>query len=77
MISNNYDFMMFLYQNPEYLNYLRYHPKWYKILYYEHTYDEFIAIVKKELRLRITDKIEMFKRNINILASLGNLASKK
>lgn len=69
--------MNFLYQNPEYLNYLRYHPKWYKILYYEHNYDEFIAYVKKELRLRVTDKMEALKRNVNLLKTLSSYMDKK
>ncbi len=74
---NNYDFMMYLYQNPEYLNYLRYHPKWYKVLYYEGNYDEFLRYVKKELQLRLTDKMENFKRNLLMLQSLGSYLGKK
>lgn len=75
-MNNNYEFMNFLYQNQEYLNYLRLHPKWYKILYYEKNYDEFIALCKKELKLRLTDKLESLKRNINLLSSFGSYFDK-
>lgn len=71
-MDNNYEFMTYLYQNPDYLNYLRLHPKWYKILYYEKNYDQFLNVAKKELKLRITDKLESLKRNINLLSSLGS-----
>lgn len=70
-MDNNYEFMMYLYQNPDYLNYLRLHPKWYKILYYEKNFDDFLKIAKKELKLRITDKLESLKRNINLISTLG------
>ena len=68
-MDNNFLFMNYLYQNPEYLNYLRLHPKWYKILYYEKNYDDFLNVAKKELKLRITDKLESFKQNINLIST--------
>lgn len=68
---------MMLYNNQAYLNYLRYHPKWYKILYYEHNYNEFINVAKRELHLRVTDKLESFKRNLTLLKSLNSYLDKK
>ncbi len=32
------DYMNYLYEHLDLLMYLRYHPKWYKILYYEPSY---------------------------------------
>lgn len=70
------EFYSFLYNNLPYLNYLRYHPKWYKILYYEHNYTEFINTAKIELHDKLTDKLESVKRNINLLKSLSSYLDK-
>ena len=44
--------MNFFYDNPIYLEYLRYHPKWYKILHYDsNMLDAFIEEAKQELHL--------------------------
>lgn len=57
-----------IYQNEAYLNYLRYHPKWYMILeqnpYY---FKEFESEVKKELKITTYDKIENLKKQINFI----------
>lgn len=74
---NNKEFMSILYNNPSMLTYLRYHPKWYKILYYEGNYDEFISYAKKELGLRMVDKLESLKQNINLLKGLTSYLDKK
>ncbi|MBS1476510.1 MAG: hypothetical protein HP024_00980 [Acholeplasmatales bacterium] len=74
---NESEFYSFLYNNLGYLNYLRYHPKWYKILYYEHNYDAFIRVAKDELHDRLTDKLEGLKRNIALLKSLNSYFDKK
>lgn len=73
---DNYTFMNYLYQNPEMLNYLRYHPKWYKVLYYEGNYEQFIRFVKERLQLRLTDKMEKMKQNMILLQSLGSYLGK-
>ena len=75
-MNSYYEFMTYLYQNPDFLNYLRLHPKWYKILYYERNYDDFIKVVKEELKLRMTDKLESLKRNINLVSSLSSYLDK-
>lgn len=69
--------MTYLYDNQDLLNYLRYHPKWYKVLYYENNYNEFLRVAKKELHLRLTDKLEKFKQNIILLQSLGSYLGRK
>ena len=63
-----------IYQNPTYLNYLRYHPKWYKILYYEPNYfKDFIKEAQTNLKIRPTDKLENIKNKFQFLYSLTNL----
>ncbi len=70
--------MNFLYQNPIYLNYIRYHPEWYKILYYTpEKMNEFIKEAKKELKLTTFDKIENFKKQLGFLESLIDYLTKK
>ena len=74
---NEYEFYRFLYENQAYLNYLRYHPKWYKILYYEKNYNDFINVAKTALHDRVSDKLEGFKRKINLIKSLNSYFDKK
>lgn len=57
-----------IYQNPDYLNYLRYHPKWYLILERNPSlYKEFEKELKKELKITTYDKIENLKKQINFV----------
>ncbi len=57
-----------LYQNPTYLNYLRYHPKWYMILEKNpNYYKEFENELKKDLKITTYDKIENLKKQINFV----------
>ena len=57
-----------LYQNPIYLNYLRYHPKWYMILEKDpSSYKEFENQIKRDLKLTTYDKIENIKKQINFV----------
>ena len=57
-----------LYQNDIYLNYLRYHPKWYIFLEKNpNAYMEFEKQVKKELKLTLSDQIEKFKKQVDFI----------
>ena len=57
-----------IYNNPTYLNYLRYHPKWYMILEKNPSYfKEFEIELKKDLKLTMYDKIENLKKQINFV----------
>jgi hypothetical protein len=72
------DYMAYLYQHPELLMYFRYHPKWYKILYYEPSYfDAFIKEAKANLGIRAYDRLEGFKKNYNMFYNLAGLLNKK
>ena len=67
------DIMQKIYQNPEMLEYLRRHPKWY---YYMDSnpknYDVFVSVVKKELKETTYDKLEKIKKRVNFASSLIN-----
>lgn len=55
-----------LYNNPIYLDYLRYHPKWY--YYLEQNPNNFVLFeraLKKELKITTYDKLEKAKKQIN------------
>ena len=72
------DYMLYLYEHLDLLMYLRYHPRWYKILYYEPSYfDAFIKEAKASLGIRAYDKLESFKKNYNMFYSLAGLFNKK
>ena len=46
-------------KNPEYLNYIRFHPKWYKLLYrHPEMIKAFINEYKVENKLTLGDKID-------------------
>ena len=55
-----------LYQNPVYLEYLRYHPKWYIALNrYPESYKDFEKEVK--LKLTVSDKVENLRKQIEFI----------
>ncbi len=57
-----------LYQNPIYLNYLRYHPKWYVVLnQHPESYKEFEKEVKVKLKITAADKLENFQKQLNFI----------
>ncbi len=60
-----------LYQNPTYLNYLRYHPKWYIVLdRHPEAFKDFEKTLKKDLKITTYDKIENLKKQINFVNSM-------
>lgn len=70
------DYMSYLYDHLDLLMYLRYNPRWYKILYYEPSYFKFFLIeAKKNLKITGIDKLESFKNRFNMLYSLAGLFS--
>lgn len=66
--------MEYLYNHLDLLMYLRYNPRWYKILYYDPSmFSVFINEAKTNLGIRTYDKLEGFKDKVNTLYSLLSL----
>jgi hypothetical protein len=62
-----------LYNNEQYLDYLRRHPKWYYYLDLDPGYfKEFERVVKKALKLTTYDKLEAIKRQVNFASAMIN-----
>lgn len=62
------DYMKEIYVNREITEYLRYHPSWYKILYYDNSkIRDFMAIAKKDLHLTMSDKLNNIEKSINFI----------
>ncbi len=60
-----------LYLNEVYLNYLRYNPKWYKVLDRNpEMFKEFEKEVKVALKITLNDKINNFKKQIDFVNGL-------
>ena len=67
-------YMNYLYEHLDLLINLRYHPRWYKILYYEPNYfNMFLLEAKTNLKIRGYDKLENFKNKFNMIYSLASL----
>lgn len=70
--------LIFLYNNPIYLDYLRHHPKWYPVLDDDNrNLDIFINEVKKELKLTPYDRLEDVKKKISFVSSMINYFTEK
>ena len=70
------DYMNYLYEHLDLLMYLRYHPKCYKILYYEPSYfKDFLKEAQTNLKIRPTDKLENLKNKFQLFYSLSSLIS--
>lgn len=60
-----------IYSNPMYLNYLRYHPKWYVILNQNPSaYSDFEKELKVNLKITTADKIENLRKQIDFINSM-------
>lgn len=60
-----------LYANPQYLEYLRYHPKWYYFLEQNpNNYISFEKQVKEDLKITTFDKLEKAKKQITFASRL-------
>lgn len=67
-------YMQYLYENIDLLMYLRYNPRWYKILYYDSSlFPTFINEAKTNLKIRGIDKLEGLKNKINLAYTLAGL----
>ncbi|MGM9969168.1 MAG: YlbE-like family protein [Anaeroplasma sp.] len=70
--------MSYLYENLDLLMYLRYNPRWYKILYYDPSmFNAFINEAKENLKIRGIDKLEVFKNRVNLAYGLASLFKNK
>ena len=77
MVLNDNSYMAIIYENPAYLEYLRYNPRWYKILYYDPSMiDEFIKEAKEKLKLRTVDKLDNFSNRLSMLSQFNNYFNK-
>lgn len=67
-----------IYANDLYLNYLRYHPKWYIILNKNPgAYYEFEKVLKSDLKITTVDKIEQLKKQIDFINGMLNYLNSK
>lgn len=67
-----------IYANDLYLNYLRYHPKWYIILNKNPSaYYEFEKVLKSDLKITTVDKIEQLKKQIDFINGMLNYLNSK
>ena len=70
--------MNYFYNNPHYLEYLRYHPKWYKILHYEPSMiNEFIEEANVALHLTKRDTLIDFNKKLSFVSTLMQYLAKK
>jgi hypothetical protein len=60
-----------LYENEQYLDYLRRHPKWYYFLDLDPKYfSEFERVVKKALKITTYDRLESLKNQVNFAGAM-------
>lgn len=70
--------MNYFYDNPVYLEYLRYNPKWYKILYYDSDMlKDFILEANTNLHLTKRDSLLEFNKKLSFVSSLMQYLAKK
>ena len=70
--------MNYFYDNPVHLEYLRYHPRWYKILYYDNSMlKDFIEEANTNLHLTKRDSLLEFNKKLSFVSSLMQYLAKK
>lgn len=70
--------MKYFYDNPHYLEYLRYNPRWYKILYYEPSMiNDFIEEANNALHLTKRDTLVDFNKKLSFVSTLMQYLAKK
>jgi hypothetical protein len=70
--------MKYFYDNPIHLEYLRYHPRWYKILHYEPSMlPSVIEEANRELHLTKRDSLLEFNKKLSFVSSLMQYLAKK
>lgn len=68
----------YFYENPIYLEYLRYNPRWYKILHYDPTMmDSFMEEANQKMHLTKKDSIAEFNKKLSFVSSLAQYLAKK
>ncbi len=74
----NEEYMNYLYNNEVLLEYLRYHPKWYKILYYDpNMFKSFLTQAKTDLKITAVDRLQNFQNKVNMISNLADYIGKK
>ncbi len=70
--------MKYFYDNPIYLEYLRYNPRWYKILHYDPSlFTSFINEANQKLHLTKRDSLLEFNKKLSFVSSLMQYLAKK
>ena len=70
--------MKYFYDNPVYLEYLRYNPRWYKILYYDPSMlNAFLEEANTNLHLTKRDSLLEFNKKLSFISSLMQYLAKK
>ena len=70
--------MKYFYDNPIYLEYLRYHPRWYKILHYDPSlFPSFIEEANEKMHLTKKDSMLDFNKKLSFVSSLMQYLAKK
>lgn len=71
MIGIKREIVAKIYSDQRFVNYIRYNPRWYKILYYyPERVDDFFSEAKEAMKIRFSDQIEQLKGQISFLSSL-------
>ncbi len=74
MVLGNTSYMDFMYKNPIYLNYLRYHPKWYKILYYDpNRLKDFTLEAQKSMNMTTKDRISKLNSQLSFISGIASM----
>jgi len=70
--------MNYLYQNEQYLTYIRFNPKWYKILHYDPSlFSSFIEEANEKMHLTKKDSMLDFNKKLSFVSSLMQYLAKK
>ncbi len=71
------NYMEEIYKNPLILEYLRFHPRWYKILHYDpEMLPVFMNEAKEKLKIRTVDKLENIKTQVTFISSMADFLIK-
>ena len=72
------DILRRIYSNGQYLEYIRYHPKWYYYLEQNpNLFTEFEKTLKKELKITTYDKLESLRKKVNFVSSFIKYMTKE
>ena len=72
------DILRKIYSDSRYLEYIRYHPKWYYYLDQNpNLFGEFEKVLKKELKITTYDQLESLRKKINFASSFIKYLTKE